>query len=119
MRAEVRRTKRAPDVRMRAPGSPGRSARSNASPPEASGSNPSSPRSLQKFGKYTLIKKLGAGGMAEAFLAQFQGASGFSKTCVIKRMLPHLLHDEQFVKMFHAEAKVAALLTHTNVVQIF
>src|SRR5688572_21048612 len=86
---------------------------------EVSGSNPSSPRALIKFGKYTLIKKLGAGGMAEAFLAQFQGASGFLKTCVVKRMLPHLAQDDQFVRMFHAEAKVAAMLTHTNVVQIF
>lgn len=71
------------------------------------------------FGKYRLIRRLGAGGMAEAFLAKTEGPGGFEKILVVKRMLPHIADDENAVAMFHREAKVAALLTHTNVVQIF
>src|SRR5688500_3162505 len=84
---------------------------------EVSQSNPAAPR--PRFGKYSLMKRLGVGGMAEAWLARSEGASGFQKLCVVNRMLPHLAEDAQFVRMFHAEAKVAALLTHTNVVQIY
>lgn len=71
------------------------------------------------FGRYTLLRRLGVGGMAEAFLAQTAGPAGYQKTSVVKRMLPHLAADARFVQMFQREAKVAALLTHTNVVQIF
>ncbi len=71
------------------------------------------------FGKFTLTKRIGRGGMAEAFLAQMEGSSGFTKTLVVKRMLSHLIDDEDFVKMFQREARLAALLTHTNVVQIY
>lgn len=71
------------------------------------------------FGKYTLTKRLGYGGMAEAFLAQTEGPSGFQKTLVVKRMLEHLADNDEFVRMFQREARLAALLTHTNVVQIY
>ncbi len=71
------------------------------------------------FGKFTLTKRLGRGGMAEAFLAQTHAPSGFQKTLVIKRMLPRIADDEDFVRMFQREARLAALLTHTNVVQIY
>ncbi|HEY4221242.1 MAG TPA: serine/threonine-protein kinase, partial [Myxococcota bacterium] len=72
-----------------------------------------------EFGRYTLQKRLGVGGMAEAFLALQKGPEGFSKKSVVKRILPHLAEDQRFVQMFQREAKVAALLTHTNVVQIY
>jgi len=72
-----------------------------------------------KIGKYTLIKKLATGGMAEIFLAQQEGPAGFQKTVVIKRILPHLAEDERFVTMFLNEARLAALLNHPNVVSIY
>ncbi|OGQ15338.1 MAG: hypothetical protein A2138_05190, partial [Deltaproteobacteria bacterium RBG_16_71_12] len=72
-----------------------------------------------QFGRYLLTKRLGAGGMAEAFLAQVDGPSGFKKQCVVKVMLPHLAGEERFVAMFQKEARLAALLTHGNVVQIY
>ena len=70
-------------------------------------------------GKYQLVSKLATGGMAEVFLAKVAGPMGFEKTLVLKRILPHLAEDPQFVGMFFTEARVAAQLNHPNIVQIF
>src|SRR5262249_52103903 len=58
-------------------------------------------------------------GMAEVFLAKTDGPMGFEKQLVIKRILPHLAEDPQFVDMFLGEAKLAAQLNHPNLVQLF
>ncbi|NMO18047.1 protein kinase [Pyxidicoccus fallax] len=71
------------------------------------------------MGKYQLMRKLATGGMAEVFLAKSSGPLGFEKHLVVKRILPHLAEDPQFVEMFLAEAKLAARLNHANIVQIF
>ncbi|MBI3994506.1 MAG: protein kinase [Nitrospirae bacterium] len=71
------------------------------------------------FGKYLLIDKVGTGGMAELFMAKQSGLKGFEKVMAIKRILPHLTEDAEFISMFVNEAKLAALLTHQNIVQIF
>ena len=76
-------------------------------------------RPAQQLGRYTLTKRLGVGGMAEVFLAHQDGPAGFSKACVVKRILPHLAEDTRFVQLFQREARLAGLLTHTNIVQIF
>jgi eukaryotic-like serine/threonine-protein kinase len=73
----------------------------------------------EQVGKYQLIRKLATGGMAEVFLAKAAGPMGFEKTLVLKRILPHLAEEPHFVEMFLSEAKLAAQLTHPNVVQIF
>ncbi len=73
----------------------------------------------QHFGKYLLIDKIGAGGMAEVYLAKQSGLKGFEKVVAIKRILPHLTQDPEFISMFINEAKLAALLSHQNIVQIF
>jgi serine/threonine protein kinase len=72
-----------------------------------------------KFGNYILLRKIAMGGMAEIFRAKTVGAEGFEKDLVIKRILPHYSEDEDFVKMFIDEAKVAAKLQHANIVQIY
>jgi serine/threonine-protein kinase len=72
-----------------------------------------------RLGKYQLLRKLATGGMAEVFLAKTDGPMGFEKLMVIKRILPHLAEDPQFVDMFLAEAKLAAQLNHPNLVQLF
>ena len=71
------------------------------------------------FGKYTLVAKLAKGGMAEILLARLQGAAGFEKLVCIKRILEHLAEDEQFISMFLAEARIAAMISHPNVCQVF
>jgi serine/threonine-protein kinase len=73
----------------------------------------------RRFGKYTLVAKLAVGGMAEIFLARLQGDGGFEKLVCIKRILPHLAKDPQFVAMFLDEARVTARISHPNVCQVF
>jgi serine/threonine-protein kinase len=72
-----------------------------------------------RLGKYQLLRKLATGGMAEVFLAKTDGPMGFEKLLVIKRILPHLAEDPQFIEMFLGEAKLAAQLNHPNLVQLF
>src|SRR5437588_327572 len=71
------------------------------------------------LGKYKLVKLIAAGGMAEVYLARQAGAAGFEKLVCLKRILPHLARDKQFVDMFLNEARLAAQLDHPNIVQIF
>jgi serine/threonine protein kinase len=73
----------------------------------------------QEFGKYVLLSKLAAGGMAVTYRARMTGAAGVTKPCVIKQILPHFADDAGFVEMFIGEAKVAAQLTHGNIAQVF
>ena len=71
------------------------------------------------FGKYTLLRRLAVGGMAEVFLGVVTGAGGFKKYVAIKRILPHLNDDKEFVNMFLDEARILARFNHPNIVQIF
>ncbi len=73
----------------------------------------------KQFGKYTLLRRLAAGGMAELFLALHRSVAGFEKLIVIKRILPSMNQDQGFIEMLLHEARVAATLSHPNVVQIF
>jgi serine/threonine-protein kinase len=69
------------------------------------------------LGKYRLIAELGQGGMAEVFLAVVRGPAGFNKLVVIKQIRPQLADDPEFLGMFLDEARLAARLSHPNVVQ--
>ena len=99
-----------------APGTPTPAAPGSASP--AAGSTGSS-GVLEEYGNYFLLEKIAVGGMAELFKAQQRGVQGFQKIVAIKRILPHFSDNEDFVTMFIDEAKLAAQLTHPNIVQIF
>jgi len=72
-----------------------------------------------KMGKYLLLERLAAGGMAEVYRAKSSGASGFEKHLAIKRILPEHLEDETFRRMFETEARISSSLQHANIVQIF
>jgi serine/threonine protein kinase/CheY-like chemotaxis protein len=74
---------------------------------------------IEEYGNYFLLEKIAVGGMAELFKAQQRGVQGFQKIVAIKRILPHFSDNEDFVTMFIDEAKLAAQLTHPNIVQIF
>ena len=73
----------------------------------------------RKFDRYELLRKLATGGMAEIYLAKQSGLEGFEKVVVLKRILAHLAQDEEFVAMFRDEARIAAKLSHPNIVQIY
>lgn len=66
-----------------------------------------------------LLEKLAAGGMAEVFLGRQLGYGGFEKKVAVKRILQHYAKNEDFKKMFQAEANLSAHLQHTNIAQIF
>jgi len=72
-----------------------------------------------RFGQYVLLRRIARGGMAEVFLAQQRGLEGFDRRVAVKRILPHLADTPDFVKMFLGEAKLAAQLTHPNIVHIY
>ena len=71
------------------------------------------------FGPYQLIDRIAVGGMAEVFKAKRSGVEGFEKIVALKRILPHLSENKEFLDMFVDEAKMVAGLTHPNIVQIF
>jgi len=74
---------------------------------------------MDRIGPYVLHKKVARGGMAELFLADYVRRDGFKRRVAIKRILPHLAGNQDFIKMFTREARLAALLQHPNIVQIF
>src|SRR6187397_3001495 len=69
--------------------------------------------------RYRVIEKLESGGMAEVFRAESEGLQGFKKQVAIKRVLPHLSEKKRFISMFLDEARLSALLSHSNCVQVF
>ncbi len=71
------------------------------------------------FGRYQLHERIASGGMADVFKARMVGEEGFEKIVAIKRILPHLATNEGFITMFVDEAKLAAQLTHNNIIQIY
>jgi serine/threonine protein kinase len=77
------------------------------------------PVSGARIGRYQLLKKLAAGGMAEIYLARVTGVGGFAKNVVLKRILPQLAESQQFFRMFLDEARIAATLQHPNVIQVY
>lgn len=72
-----------------------------------------------KVGQYNFLKKLGAGRMAEVHLGRIEGAEGFQKPVAIKKILPELVSDLQFVQSLIAEAKVGGQLHHRNIVEVY
>jgi serine/threonine protein kinase len=74
---------------------------------------------MPTFGRYSLIRRIGTGGMAEIWKARAIGPAGFQKVLAIKKVLPDLAQDELFVQMFVEEAKLVAGLVHPNIVQVF
>jgi eukaryotic-like serine/threonine-protein kinase len=74
---------------------------------------------MEQFGKYQLVRRIGAGGMAEVFLARTAVAQGLSKELVIKKIHPDYARSQRFVSMFVAEAGIALGLNHPNIVQVF
>ncbi len=73
----------------------------------------------KEIAQFELVRRLGAGGMAEVFLAKKMGAEGTHKVLVLKRILPAHGGSRRFRSMFIEEARLAARLNHPNVVQVY
>lgn len=68
---------------------------------------------------YKPLYRLAAGGMAEVWVAHSVSVAGFKKKVAIKRILPGLLKDDRFVRMFLDEARLSLHFNHANVVTVF
>lgn len=90
-----------------------------ATSPASGGGRPQAKGRVIPFGKYLLLERLAVGGMAEVFLSKSFGIEGFEKIIAIKRILPTMAEDEDFIEMFIDEAKIAGQLNHANVVPIY
>ena len=73
---------------------------------------------VKRLGRFQIIGRLATGGMAEVYLALSGELPGYRTLLVVKRILPHLAQNRQFIGMFLDEARLAALLDHPNVVRI-
>jgi serine/threonine-protein kinase len=69
--------------------------------------------------RYQIDRRLDAGGMAEVFLARSAALEGFEKHVAIKRVLPNLVENKKFVRMFLDEARLSLHLNHANIVSVF
>jgi eukaryotic-like serine/threonine-protein kinase len=72
-----------------------------------------------RIGRYQLVTLLAEGGMARVYLAFARGPAGFDKLVVVKQIRPELAWDQDFVTMFFDEARIAARLSHRNVVHTY
>ncbi len=72
-----------------------------------------------RIGKYSVIRKIASGGMAEVFLCRFRGEEGFEKKFAVKIILPRFSSEPRFRDLFVGEARMAAKLVHPNLVQVF
>ncbi|WP_338871792.1 serine/threonine protein kinase [Myxococcus stipitatus] len=69
-----------------------------------------------RFGPYTLVRRIGAGGMGEVFLAREESPR---RACVVKKVLPQLMQSPQFVGRFRDEARVVVRLAHPNIARVY
>ncbi|MSP63160.1 MAG: serine/threonine protein kinase [Myxococcales bacterium] len=99
----------------RQPPSPGAGAR----PAHRRGAILAGPMEPLPFGKYLLVDRVAAGGMAEVYRALLRGPGGFEKTIALKRILPSFCALPEFVRRFMDEARLVAGLTHMNIAQVF
>jgi serine/threonine protein kinase len=74
---------------------------------------------VAQLGKYQLVAEIARGGMGIVYLAVAHGPARFSKLLVVKELKPELVEDGNFLEMFLEEARLAARLSHPNIVQTY
>jgi eukaryotic-like serine/threonine-protein kinase len=74
---------------------------------------------MSRLGRYQVVGRIATGGMAEVYLAVHGELAGFRTPVVLKKVLPHLACNPEFIDMFLDEARIASLLDHPNVVRIY
>jgi serine/threonine protein kinase len=71
------------------------------------------------FGRYILLRRISRGGMGEIYLGKLGEIQGFEKPIIIKKILPDLAQDTDFIQRFIEEAQIAIKLSHGNIVQVY
>ncbi|MCG8420045.1 MAG: serine/threonine protein kinase [Proteobacteria bacterium] len=69
-----------------------------------------------KFGSYEIVQELGAGGMGKVYSAEH---SLIGRRAAIKVLLSQFSRDEQVTERFFQEAKAAAMIRHSGIIDIF
>ena len=101
---------------------PGRSPNGNIDRPTSHSATQIAPRTPVGeliFGRYTLLDRLGEGGMAEVYTAVTFGAEGFRRKFVVKRLRPEYAREPSMVDQFIDEANLASSMVHSNIVPVF
>ena len=75
--------------------------------------------SSMHIGGYEMLRRIGKGGMAEVWVARRTGTGRKGKYVAIKVIAEHLAGEERYSRMFRHEAELSALLSHSNIVQVF
>ncbi|NLE49400.1 MAG: protein kinase [Sandaracinaceae bacterium] len=70
---------------------------------------------ITPFGRYRLLERIAAGGMAEIW----KGRDAGGRLVAVKKILPNIAADQGFVKMFIDEARVTKQLNHPHIARIF
>ena len=73
----------------------------------------------QRFGRYLLLDRVASGGMAEVWRCKLEGEAGFSRIYAVKKILPHVAEDGEFITMFQDEANITVQMQHANIGQVF
>ena len=73
---------------------------------------------LGRYGRYELLRKVAAGGMAEVFLARYEGVGGFIRDVALKRLFSHLVEYDGPLEMFQMEARLLSEMNHPNIPQV-
>jgi len=76
-------------------------------------------RAGQRIGKYVLDERIAVGGMAEVWAGRAQGPEGFAKPLALKFILESFAGDPELERLFVNEARIAARLSHANLVTVF
>lgn len=73
----------------------------------------------RRLAKYEVLCRISSGGMSQIFLASKQGLGGFNKLVVLKMILPDIVGEEDFVRMFLDEARITAAFNHPHIAQVY
>src|SRR5687767_9355168 len=87
--------------------------------PRAAAGTLSAVRRAQQLGRYHLLDRIAFGGMAEIYRAKTFDSDGHAHLVAVKRVLAHLVEDEDFIQMLVDEAKIASLLRHPNIARVY
>ena len=72
-----------------------------------------------RFDEYYLVERIAVGWMAEVFKGVTYSDDGFERQMAVKRVLPHIAEDQDFIEMFIDEAKLVSQLQHPNIPQVY
>lgn len=78
-------------------------------------------KGMDRLGRYTVLERIGEGGMAEVFRARLDGPMGFQKDAAIKRIRDSIVREDggEHVRSLINEARIGGLLKHPHIVEIY